>query len=63
MTDQYDKICKEEFKDIHDKLDSIDVSLRGNGKPGIITRLDRLEQTKLFISKLLNIKNIAMSVI
>ena len=51
MNEQYEKICKGEFEEIHKKLDKIDVSLRGNGKPGIITRLDRLEQTKNLFSK------------
>ena len=52
MTDQYEKICKGEFDQIHKKLDKIDISLRGNGKPGIMTRLDRLEQTKILLGKL-----------
>ena len=36
--------CREEFKIVFAKLDRIDVSLRGNGKPGILLRLDRLER-------------------
>jgi len=47
MTDeetQYEIVCKGEFVEIGSKLDRIDSALRGNGKPGINTRLDRLEQ-------------------
>jgi len=29
---------------IHAKLDRLDEAIRGNGKPGIMIRLDRLEQ-------------------
>ena len=29
---------------IHEKLDRLDVAIRGNGRPGITVRLDRLEQ-------------------
>ncbi len=43
---QYDRICKEEFAAIHSKLDRIDVAIRGNSKPGIHLRLDRLEVTE-----------------
>lgn len=32
------------FEVIHEKLDRLDVAIRGNGKPGILIRLDRLEQ-------------------
>lgn len=52
MNEQYEEVCKDEFAEIHKKLDKIDVSIRGNGKPGIITRLDRLEQTKILLGKL-----------
>ena len=41
---QYEKICKEEFASMHAKLDRLDEAIRGNGKPGINVRLDRLEQ-------------------
>ena len=41
---QYENICKDEFAQIHTKLDKLDESIRGNGKPGILVRLDRLEQ-------------------
>ena len=32
------------FEVIHAKLDRLDEAIRGNGKPGIMIRLDRLEQ-------------------
>ena len=49
--EQYENVCKGEFAELHTKLDIIDVALRGNGKPGIQVRLDRLEQEKLSRSK------------
>ncbi len=36
--------CQNQFESIHDKLDRLDEAIRGNGKPGIQLRLDRLEQ-------------------
>ena len=47
MTDcdnQYESICRDEFAKVHRKLDKLDEAVRGNGKPGILIRLDRLEQ-------------------
>lgn len=41
----YDLHCKGEFSTINTKLDTIDTAIRGNGKPGIIVRLDRLERS------------------
>ena len=49
--EQYENVCKGEFAELHTKLDIIDVALRGNGKPGIQLRLDRLEQERLTRSK------------
>ena len=43
-SEQYETICKGEFSELHVKLDRMDVAIRGNGKPGLNTRLDRLEQ-------------------
>jgi len=39
--DQYEDVCKDEFAELHTKLDVIDVALRGNGKPGIQVRLEQ----------------------
>lgn len=36
--------CREQFEAVNAKLDRLDEVLRGNGKPGIQVRLDRLEQ-------------------
>ena len=36
--------CEREFAEIGAKLDRLDEAIRGNGKPGITLRLDRLEQ-------------------
>ena len=38
--------CRDEFAEIHLKLDRMDEAIRGNGKPGIQLRLDRLEQAE-----------------
>jgi len=54
MTDcseQYDNTCKGEFTELHRKLDRIDEALRGNGRPGLQTRLDRVEQDRLSRSR------------
>ncbi len=48
---QYEDVCKDEFAGLHKKLDGMDHAIRGNGKPGIQLRLDRLEQEKLNRSK------------
>lgn len=49
---QYETICQGEFGELHKKLDSLDEAIRGNGKPGIQLRLDRLEQDRLSRSKI-----------
>lgn len=51
--DQYDRVCRGEFASIHVKLDRLDEAIRGNGKPGIQLRLDRLEAAEAVRSKLL----------
>ena len=48
-SDQYKNVCKGEFQSIHTKLDKMDEAIRGNGRPGIQTRLDRLERLQNFI--------------
>jgi len=50
---QYERVCQREFSEIHAKLDKLDVAIRGNGKPGIQRRLDRLEAVDAARSKLL----------
>ena len=42
-SDQYERVCKDEFAAINAKLDRMDEAIRGNGRPGIQLRLDRLE--------------------
>ena len=51
--DHYDRVCKGEFASIHTKLDKLDEAIRGNGKPGIQLRLDRLESAEATRSRLL----------
>jgi hypothetical protein len=51
--DQYQRVCKIEFFAIHGKLDRLDEAIRGNGKPGIQLRLDRLELAQATRSRLL----------
>jgi len=56
MTDcveQYERVCKDEFAAIHVKLDRLDEAIRGNGRPGIQLRLDRLEATEQSRSRLI----------
>lgn len=45
--------CQNQFESIHKKLDRLDEAIRGNGKPGIQLRLDRLEQDAKRQSKLI----------
>jgi len=45
--------CRGQFTSIHTKLDRLDEALRGNGKPGIQLRLDRLESAEAVRSRLL----------
>ena len=52
-TEQYDRVCRGEFSEINIKLDRLDVAIRGNGKPGIQRRLDRLEESAAIRSRLL----------
>ena len=40
---QYRSVYKGEFAEIQRKLDQLDEAIRGNGKLGILRRLDRLE--------------------
>ena len=44
MTECSHDPCQKHFEAIHDKLDRLDEAVRGNGRPGIQVRLDRLEQ-------------------
>ena len=52
-SEQYENICKGEFGELHAKLDRMDVAIRGNGKPGIQVRLDRLESSERSRSRLI----------
>ena len=45
--------CQGHFESIHRKLDRLDEAVRGNGRPGITVRLDRLEQDAKRQSKLI----------
>jgi len=49
--EQYENVCQNEFAEINKKLDGLDEAIRGNGKPGIQVRLDRLEQDRSNRSK------------
>jgi hypothetical protein len=44
--------CEREFEELHRKLDRLDEAIRGNGKPGLTLRLDRLEQNARTQSRL-----------
>jgi len=52
-SEQYKRVCKGEFASVHTKLDRMDEAIRGNGKPGIQLRLDRLESSEAVRSRLL----------
>lgn len=39
--------CHEQFSTINRKLDKLDEAIRGNGHPGILMRLDRLERSEI----------------
>ena len=52
-SDQYQDVCKAEFAPISAKLDRLDEAIRGNGKPGIQLRLDRLEAAERSRSRLI----------
>ena len=47
------EVCKNSFTVLFEKIDGIDKAIRGNGRVGIQTRLDRLEQFAGLRSKLL----------
>lgn len=44
INNEFRVACEREFAEIRVKLDRLDEAIRGNGKPGIALRLDRLEQ-------------------
>ena len=52
ITSDFRAACEREFADIRVKLDRLDEAIRGNGKPGITLRLDRLEQDAKRLSRL-----------
>ena len=51
-SDQYERFCKAEFAGLSVKLDRLDEAIRGNGKPGLQRRLDRLEAMEAARSRL-----------
>jgi hypothetical protein len=51
--DRYKPVCQDEFAGIRRKLDVMDEAIRGNGKPGIQLRLDRLEGAERTRSRVL----------
>ncbi len=52
-SEQYERICKGEFAAVHAKLDRLDEAIRGNGRPGVQLRLDRLEASEKSRTKLI----------
>jgi len=52
-SEQYERVCKNDFAKIHAALDRLDTAIRGNGRPGIQARLSRLESAEATRSKLL----------
>ena len=51
--DQFEQVCKPEFAEIQAKLDRLDEAIRGNGKPGVQRRLDRLEDGEASRSRMI----------
>ena len=51
--ENHECVCQREFAAIHAKLDRLDEAIRGNGRVGILLRLDRLESAEAVRSKLL----------
>ena len=49
---QYERVCEGQFAAIQGKLDRLDEAIRGNSKPGIQLRLDRLESAEALRSRL-----------
>lgn len=50
---EQEKHCQHQLDVLFEKIDRLDESIRGNGKPGIIVRLDRLEQSAKSQGKLI----------
>jgi hypothetical protein len=56
MTDgqnQWNDVCRDAFDRLNEKLDRIDESIRGNGKPGLNNRVSRLESAESSRSRLM----------
>lgn len=53
VSSDFRSACEREFEELHRKLDRLDEAIRGNGRPGITVRLDRLEQDAKRQSKLI----------
>ncbi len=49
---EYQRVGQDELALIHAKLDRLDEAIRGNGKPGLQLRLDRLEAAERSRAKL-----------
>lgn len=49
--DVYSKQCSKAFGEIKTALNNLDVSLRGNGKPGLNSRVSAIEQFVLDVKK------------
>lgn len=43
-SEQYEAVCKDEFAQINRKLDTLDNAIRGNGNPGLNSRMRRIEE-------------------
>ena len=52
ISGEFRAACEREFAEIRVKLYRLDEAIRGNGKPGISLRLDRLEQDARRYSRL-----------
>jgi hypothetical protein len=46
------RVSGREMAEVHDKLDRLDEAIRGNGRPGLRQRLERLEEAAASRSRL-----------
>lgn len=53
VEEELDRLHRQELAEIHATLSRLDEAIRGNGKPGIYARLERLEVAEHTRSRLL----------
>ena len=51
--ESFESWCRDEFSHVRTMLSRLDEAIRGNGKKGILIRMDRLEMARALQSKVL----------